>query len=47
MHSTGQSGIVWSPLYRNFVAPWTAVEYVPLWPRPGMRGDVLVLRPAG
>jgi len=31
MHSTGQSGIVFSPLYRNFVQPWRDVSYVPLW----------------
>jgi len=31
MHSTGQSGIVFSPLYRSFVEQWTKVEYVPLW----------------
>lgn len=31
MHSSGQSGIVFSPLYRSFVAPWAKVEYVPLW----------------
>ncbi len=31
MHSTGQSGIPWSPHYRDFVAPWAAVRYVSLW----------------
>jgi acyl-homoserine lactone acylase PvdQ len=31
MHSSGQSGNFLSPLYRNFVAPWTKVDYVPLW----------------
>ncbi len=31
MHSTGQSGIPWSPHYRDFVAPWAAVQYLPLW----------------
>ena len=31
MQSTGQSGIVFSPLYRRFVEPWSKVEYVPLW----------------
>ena len=35
MHSTGQSGIVFSPLYRSFVAPWRDVRYVPLFPRGG------------
>lgn len=46
MHSTGQSGIVFSPLYRSFVQPWAAVRYVPLWPR-GAAGDVLVVAPVG
>jgi penicillin amidase len=45
VHSTGQSGIVFSPLYRSFVQPWAAVQYVPLWPR-GPAGDVLVVTPA-
>lgn len=31
MHSTGQSGIAFSPLFRSFVEPWARVEYVPLW----------------
>jgi penicillin G amidase len=31
MHSTGQSGILFSPLYRSFVAPWAQVDYVPVW----------------
>ena len=31
MHSSGQSGIVFSPLFRNFVEPWTRAESVPLW----------------
>ena len=44
MHSSGQSGIVWSPLYRNFVAPWTQVRYVPLWSQ-GEAGSVLVVQP--
>ncbi|HEX6364314.1 MAG TPA: penicillin acylase family protein, partial [Albitalea sp.] len=43
MQSTGQSGIVLSPLYRNFVERWARVEDVPLW-----RGEAvatLVLQP--
>lgn len=44
MHSTGQSGIVFSPLYRSFVAPWAAVRYVPLWAPEG-GGELLVARP--
>ncbi len=31
MHSTGQSGLAFSPLFRNFVEPWARVESVPLW----------------
>lgn len=43
MHSTGQSGIVFSPLYRNFVERWTKVEYVPVWGGPATQ--TLVLQP--
>jgi penicillin amidase len=44
MHSSGQSGIVLSPLYRNFVGAWTRVDYVPLW---GTTAEqTLVLTPA-
>jgi penicillin amidase len=45
MHSTGQSGIPWSPLYRSFVGPWAAVDYVPLWQAAEARTQVLQLRP--
>ncbi len=45
MHSTGQSGIVFSPLYRSFVQPWAKVEYVPVWG--GEAAHTLVLKPAG
>ncbi|MEK9968990.1 MAG: penicillin acylase family protein [Ferrovibrio sp.] len=34
MHSTGQSGHVLSPHYRDFAAPWAAVEYIPMSMRP-------------
>jgi penicillin G amidase len=30
MQSTGQSGNVLSPLYRNFSGPWSRVEYIPM-----------------
>lgn len=30
MHSTGQSGNVLSPLYRNYAQRWAAVDYVPM-----------------
>ena len=46
MHSSGQSGNVFSPLYRSFVEPWRAVQYVPLWPR-GEPAQVLVVKPGG
>lgn len=45
MHSTGQSGLVVSPLYRNFVQPWLRVQYVPLWGSPAEAPRVLVLQP--
>jgi penicillin amidase len=44
MHSSGQSGIVFSPLYRAFVQRWARVEYVPLWSAPAER--TLLLQPA-
>ncbi len=31
MHSTGQSGLFWDVHYRDFVEPWTRVEYIPVW----------------
>lgn len=43
MHSSGQSGIVFSPLYRNFLEPWAHVDYVPLWG--GTVEHTLVLSP--
>jgi penicillin amidase len=43
MHSSGQSGIVFSPLYSRFVEPWRRVDYVPLWG--GAAVDTLVLQP--
>lgn len=45
MHSSGQSGIVFSPLYRSFVQPWAAVQYVPLWPQAGVPSQLLVVKP--
>ncbi len=44
MHSSGQSGLVFSPLYRNFASRWAAVDHVPLWPRTAS-AHVLVLQP--
>ncbi len=46
MHSSGQSGLPWSAHYRDFVAPWARVEYVPLWGR-GDAAATLVLKPGG
>jgi penicillin G amidase len=43
MHSTGQSGILFSPLYRSFVQPWAEVDYVPVWG--GAVVNTLVLKP--
>jgi penicillin G amidase len=31
MHSTGQSGLPWSPHYRDFALPWSRIETVGLW----------------
>jgi len=44
MHSTGQSGNPLSARYRDFVEPWTRVEYVPLWGAPTVA--TLRLQPA-
>jgi penicillin amidase len=44
MHSSGQSGIVFSPLYRSFVSPWAKVEDVPVWGAAAGE-QVLVLSP--
>jgi penicillin amidase len=43
MHSTGQSGIALSPLYRNFVDRWAKVDYVPVWG--GAAEHTLLLQP--
>jgi penicillin amidase len=45
MHSTGQSGIVFSPLYRSFAQAWRRGGYVPLWAE-GAPVEVLVLPPS-
>jgi penicillin amidase len=45
MHSSGQSGLVVSPDYRNFVEAWQAGRDLPLWGR-GERKLVLQGRPA-
>jgi len=45
IHSTGQSGIPWSPLYRSFGPLWVQVEGVPLWPAPQPGDQRLTLQP--
>lgn len=45
VHSTGQSGLPFSPHYRDFLATWAKVEDVPLW-GDGQPGRVLILQPA-
>lgn len=35
---SGQSGIVFSPLYRSFLQPWLHGQTVPLWPREAVAG---------
>ncbi|MEO6664427.1 MAG: penicillin acylase family protein, partial [Rubrivivax sp.] len=45
IHSSGQSGIVFSPRYRSFLPLWASQRYVPLW-RAGLPDEVLLLHPA-
>ncbi|MFY9514022.1 MAG: penicillin acylase family protein [Rubrivivax sp.] len=47
MHSTGQSGIVFSPLYRSWVQAWAQVDYQPLWGSGGAPAQTLVVQPGG
>ncbi|WOB10486.1 penicillin acylase family protein [Piscinibacter gummiphilus] len=45
MHSTGQSGIVFSPQYRSFMDRWREVQGVPVWAsEPAKRALVLKSR---
>lgn len=46
MHSSGQSGIVLSRHYHDFVERWAKVEYVPLWAPADAQGATLRLEPA-
>jgi penicillin amidase len=46
MHSSGQSGIPLSPLYRSFARDWAAVRYVPVWGPAEGQAPALVLQPA-
>ncbi len=45
MHSSGQSGIVFSPLYSSFVNRWREVKDVPVWGGEAKRTLVLKPRP--
>lgn len=47
MHSTGQSGLFWSDHYRDFVDPWTRVDYVPVWAPEGPAAATLTLKRGG
>jgi penicillin amidase len=46
IHSTGQSGIPWSPLYRSLAPLWRQVEGVPLWPAADAPLQMLLIEPA-
>lgn len=46
MHSSGQSGLFLSKHYHDFVTPWAAVDYVPVWTPSGRDGATLTLLPA-
>ena len=46
IHSTGQSGVPWSPLFRSFNPQWVQVDAVPLWPVAGAPVKTLVIQPA-
>lgn len=45
IHSTGQSGVPWSPWFRNFAPLWTRVASVPLFAPAGAQEQVLVVQP--
>ena len=47
MHSSGQSGLPWSALYRNFLSLWAQGQYIPLWPSPeeARRAGTLLISP--
>ncbi|MDO9283610.1 MAG: penicillin acylase family protein, partial [Aquabacterium sp.] len=46
IHSTGQSGIVWSPLFRSFAEPWRKGEGMPLFVPAGAAQQTLLIQPA-
>ena len=45
MYQTGQSGLVWSPRYRDMSAGWAAVQYRPLQMSPSAFASELMLKP--
>jgi penicillin amidase len=45
MHSSGQSGLPWSPHFRDLLKPWASVDHVPLWPAGEAPAHALVMRP--
>jgi penicillin G amidase len=45
MYQTGQSGLVWSPRYRDMSEDWAAVKYRPLQLSPASFASELVLSP--
>ena len=47
IHSTGQSGLPFSPHFSDFASDWAAGRYVPLWPAANERLRRLVLSGAG
>ena len=46
IHSTGQSGVPWSPLFRSFTPSWVKVEGVPLFVAADAPMKTLVIQPA-
>ncbi|MBL8352341.1 MAG: penicillin acylase family protein, partial [Burkholderiaceae bacterium] len=46
VHSTGQSGVAWSPLFRSLTQRWVQVDAVPLFAPAGAESKTLVIQPA-
>ena len=44
IHSTGQSGVAWSPFFRSFTPRWVQVEGVPLFPAAAAPMKTLVIQ---
>ena len=45
MHSSGQSGLPWSPHYRDLLPRWVKVQDLPVWPQ-AAPAEVLTVTPA-